>query len=141
MELLPDPDRRLTLTGDMDALGLPRLKLHNTISDTDFALYRQTLSELGRQVLASRAGLLRINCSTRADWLKNMDWGHHHLGTLRMHTDPKQGVVDGDGKVHGIANLFVAGSAVFPTYGASNPTLNLIALTLRLADHLKRVAT
>ena len=36
-----------------------------------------------------------------------MDWGHHHLGTVRMHTDPKQGVVDGDGKVHGIANLFV----------------------------------
>lgn len=141
MELLPDPDRRLTLTSDKDALGLPRLKLHNIISDTDFALYRQTLSELGRQVLASRVGMLRINCSTRADWLKTMDWGHHHLGTVRMHADPKQGVVDGDGKVHGIANLFVAGSAVFPTYGASNPTLNLIALTLRLADHLKRVAT
>ena len=141
MELLPDPDRRLTLTDDKDALGLPRLKLHNIISDTDFALYRQTLSELGRQVLASRVGMLRINCSTRADWLKNMDWGHHHLGTVRMHADPKQGVVDGDGKVHGIANLFVAGSAVFPTYGASNPTLNLIALTLRLADHLKRLAT
>ncbi len=139
MELLPDRDRRLTLTADKDALGLPRLKLHNRISDTDFALYRQTLVELGRQVLASKTGLLRINCTARADWLKNMDWGHHHLGTLRMHTDAKQGVVDGDGKVHGIANLFVAGSAVFPTYGASNPTLNLIALTLRLADHLKKV--
>jgi choline dehydrogenase-like flavoprotein len=49
-------------------------------------------------------------------------------------------VVDGDGKVHGLANLHVAGSAVFPTYGASNPTLNLLALTLRLADHLKRIA-
>ena len=141
MELLPDPDRRLTLTGETDALGLPRLKLHNIVRDADFALYRQTLAELGRQVLASGAGLLRINCSAREDWLKNMDWGHHHLGTVRMHTDPRQGVVDGDGKVHGIANLFVAGSAVFPTYGASNPTLNLIALTLRLADHLKKVAT
>ena len=57
-----------------------------------------------------------------------------------MHDDPKQGVVDADGKVHAIGNLFVAGSAVFPTYGASNPTLNLIALTLKLADHLKKVA-
>ena len=141
MELLPDRDRRLTLTGETDALGLPRLKLHNIVSDADFALYRQTLAELGRQVLASGAGLLRINCSRREDWLKNMDWGHHHLGTVRMHVDPRQGVVDGDGKVHGIANLFVAGSAVFPTYGASNPTLNLIALTLRLADHLNKVAT
>lgn len=140
MELMPDPERRLTLTGEKDALGLPRLKLQMRIADADFALYRQTLGELGRQLLASKTGMLRFNCTRREDWLKNMDWGHHHLGTARMHTDPKQGVVDADCKVHGIANLFVAGSAVFPTYGASNPTLNLLAVTLRLADHLKRVA-
>ena len=140
MELMPDPDRRLTLTGEKDALGLPRLKLHMRVTDDDFARYRLTLAELGRQLLASGAGLLRLNCSRREEWLKNMDWGHHHLGTVRMHSDPKQGVVDGDGKVHGLANLHVAGSAVFPTYGASNPTLNLLALTLRLADHLKRIA-
>jgi len=54
-----------------------------------------------------------------------------------MHVDPRQGVVDADSKVHGLANLFVAGSGVFPTYSASNPTLNLVALTLRLAEHLK----
>ena len=68
-----------------------------------------------------------------------MDWGNHHLGTTRMSDDPKQGVVDADGQVHGVGNLYVAGSSVFPTYGASNPTLNLMALTLRLADHLKKV--
>jgi choline dehydrogenase-like flavoprotein len=139
MELTPDPDRRLTLTGEKDALGLPRLKLDMRIADSDFALYRQTLSELGRQLLASKAGMLRINCHHREDWLKNMDWGHHHLGTTRMSDDPKQGVVNGDGLVHGIANLYVAGSSLFPTYSASNPTLNLIALTLRLGDHLKKV--
>ncbi len=93
----------------------------------------------GAAISASKVGMLRFNCTRREDWLKNMDWGHHHLGTTRMHDDPKQGVVDADCKVHGIANLFVAGSAVFPTYGASNPTLNLLALTLRLADHLKKV--
>ena len=139
MELMPDPERRLTLTGETDALGLPRLKLQMRIADADFALYRQTLGELGRQLLAAKTGMLRFNCHRREDWLKNMDWGHHHLGTTRMHADPKQGVVDADCKVHGIANLFVAGSAVFPTYGASNPTLNLLAITLRLADHLKKV--
>ena len=139
MELMPDPERRLTLTGEKDALGLPRLKLQMRIADADFTLYRQTLGELGRQLLASKVGMLRFNCTRREDWLKNMDWGHHHLGTARMHSDPKQGVVDADCKVHGIANLFVAGSAVFPTYGASNPTLNLLAITLRLADHLKKV--
>jgi len=54
-------------------------------------------------------------------------------------TDPKQGVVNADSRVHGLSNLYVAGSSVFPTYGSSNPTLNLLALTLRLGDHLKTV--
>jgi choline dehydrogenase-like flavoprotein len=59
------------------------------------------------------------------------------MGTTRMHDDPKQGVVDRNCRVHGIDNLFVAGSSVFPTGGAANPTLTLLALTLRLADHLR----
>jgi choline dehydrogenase-like flavoprotein len=139
MELAPDPDRRLTLTGEKDALGLPRLKLDMQIADEDFARFRRTMGEMGRQLLAAKAGLLRINCSSRADWLKNMEWGHHHLGTTRMSDDPKQGVVNADGMVHGVNNLYVAGSGVFPSYSASNPTLNLIALTLRLGDHLKKV--
>jgi len=139
MELAPDPDRRLVLTADKDALDLPRLKLNMRISDEDFARYRRTLVELGRQLLASRTGMLRIDKKTRDDWMKTMDWGHHHLGTTRMHIDPKQGVVDADGLVHGLGNLYVAGSSTFPSYSASNPTLNLIALTLRLADHLKKV--
>ena len=62
----------------------------------------------------------------------------HHLGATRMHEDPKQGVVDADCRVHGIHNLYIAGSSVFPTYGASNPTLTILALALRLADHLKQ---
>ena len=139
MELAPDPDRRLTLTGEKDALGLPRLKLNMFIADSDFARYRRTLTELGRQLLAARTGMLRLNFDRPEEWQKTMDWGHHHLGTTRMHDDPRQGVVDADGMVHGIPNLFVAGSSVFPSYSASNPTLNLIALTLRLADHLKKV--
>lgn len=139
LELAPDPDRRLTLTGEKDALGLPRLKLNMSIGDGDFARYRRTMTEMGRQLLASRTGMLRLNLDRPDEWQKTMDWGHHHLGTTRMHDDPKQGVVDANSAVHGIANLFVAGSSVFPSYSASNPTLNLIALTLRLADHLKKV--
>ena len=139
IELMPDPDRRLTLTGQKDALGLPRLKLEMRIADEDFARFNRTLTELGRQLLAGKAGMLRVNCHSRADWLSRMDWGHHHLGTTRMSADPKQGVVDADGLVHGMGNLFIAGSGTFPSYSASNPTLNLIALTLRLGDHLKKV--
>jgi len=139
MELAPDPDRRLTLTDEKDALGLPRLKLDMRIADADFALYCKTLTEFGRQLLASKTGMLRINYQHREQWLGAMDWGNHHLGTTRMSDDPKHGVVDADGKVHGMDNLFIAGSSVFPSYSASNPTLNLLALTLRLGDHLKKV--
>jgi choline dehydrogenase-like flavoprotein len=139
LEMAPDPQRRFTLTGERDALGMPRLKLNMTISDREFSDYRETLIELGRQLLATKSGMLRIDRRTRDEWLAVMDWGNHHMGTTRMHEDAKQGVVDANSQVHGIANLFIAGSSVFPTYGASNPTFNLVALTLRLADHLKGV--
>jgi choline dehydrogenase-like flavoprotein len=146
LEPSPDPERRLTLTAERDALGMPRLKLHVTTPQADYEQYRITLAELGRQLLVSKAGMVRLHYQGRADWLGSMNrpneqawWGSHHMGTTRMHTDPKQGVVDADSKVHGVANLFVAGSSVFPTYGSSNPTMNLIALTLRLGDHLKTV--
>jgi choline dehydrogenase-like flavoprotein len=139
LELEPDPERRLTLTSDRDSLGLPRLKLRNRVSDSDFARYRLTMRELGRQLLAARTGMMRLNLKSREGWLAALDWGDHHLGTTRMHVDPKQGVVDANARVHGLTNLYVSGSGVFPTYSASNPTMNLVALTLRLADHLKRV--
>ena len=139
IELAPDPDRRFTLTSERDALGMPRLQLNMTVSDDDFARYRETMKELGRQLLAAKSGMIRLDQKTRAEWLSVMDWGNHHMGTARMHDDPKQGVVDANSQVHGIPNLYVAGSAVFPTYGSSNPTMNLVALTLRLADHLKGI--
>jgi choline dehydrogenase-like flavoprotein len=137
MEIAPDPDRRLTLTDERDALGMPKLKLDMRISDDDFERYRKTLVELGRQLLAARSGMIRINHKSRESWMSVMDWGNHHMGSTRMHPDPKQGVVDANSQVHGVGNLYIAGSSIFPTYSASNPTLNLIALTLRLADHLR----
>ena len=136
-EVTPDPERRFTLEPERDALGMPRLKLHMRIADSDFAHFRATLKELGGQLLASRTGMLRLNLKERAQWLEGLDWGNHHMGTTRAHADPKKGVVDANLQVHGVANLFVAGSSVYPTYGAVNPTINLIALALRLVDHLK----
>jgi choline dehydrogenase-like flavoprotein len=61
----------------------------------------------------------------------------HHLGTTRMSDDPRTGVVDSNCRVHGIRNLFIAGSSIFPTSGYANPTLTIVALALRLAEHLK----
>ena len=66
--------------------------------------------------------------------------GAHHMGATRMHDDPAQGVVDADCRVHGTGNLFVAGPSVFPTYGYANPMLTVVALALRLADHLDGTA-
>jgi choline dehydrogenase-like flavoprotein len=59
------------------------------------------------------------------------------MGTTRMHNDPKQGVVDRNCKSHALSNLYIAGSSVFPTGGSANPTLTIVAMALRLADHLK----
>lgn len=66
-----------------------------------------------------------------------MTGAYHHMGTTRMADDPEQGVVNRDCRVHGIDNLYIAGSSVFSTGGWANPTLTIVALSLRLADHLK----
>ena len=71
-------------------------------------------------------------------WSGGGTHGLHHMGTTRMSDDPKRGVVDRDSRVHGIENLFIAGSSVFPTYGVANPTLTIVALALRIADHINR---
>jgi choline dehydrogenase-like flavoprotein len=63
--------------------------------------------------------------------------GFHHMGTARMHPDPRRGVVDSQCRVHSVPNLYIAGSAVFPTGGTATPMLSIIALALRLADHLR----
>lgn len=62
----------------------------------------------------------------------------HHMGTTRMHPDPTLGVVDAEARVHGVENLYIAGSSIFPTVGCSNPTLTIVALSLRLTAHLTK---
>jgi choline dehydrogenase-like flavoprotein len=136
-EVTPDPDCRIALGGERDALGMPVVTLNMRLADSDLAQFRGTLKELGRQLLLSRTGMIRLNMKNRSDWLAGLDWGNHHMGTTRASADPKKGVVDANLKVHGIADLYVVGSAVYPTYGAVNPTLSIVAMALRLADHLK----
>jgi choline dehydrogenase-like flavoprotein len=136
-EVTPDPDCRITLGSERDALGMPKVKLNMRLADSDLAHFRSTLKELGRQLLESRTGMVRLNRKERSQWLAGLDWGNHHMGTTRANADPKKGVVDANLKVHGIANLYVVGSAVYPTYGAVNPTLSIVAMALRLADHMK----
>ena len=72
----------------------------------------------------------------RGEWPAELEGTWHHMGTTRMHDSPHSGVVDCHCRVHELANLYVAGSSVFPTVGASFPTINLVALAARLADHV-----
>jgi choline dehydrogenase-like flavoprotein len=86
-----------------------------------------------------RAGLGRIHVEMQDESVpSNITGGWHHMGTTRMHSDPKKGVVDEHSKVHGISNLFIAGPSVFPTCGYANPVLTTVALAARLGDHMKK---
>jgi choline dehydrogenase-like flavoprotein len=138
-EPLPNPASRIRLGDDRDALGMRRVVVdwRLTAEDKRAALGLQRL--LGTEV--GRTGFGRLRLDLKEDdttWPDDLVGDQHHMGTARMHADPAFGVVDADCRVHGLSNLYVASSAVFPTGGAANPTLTIVALALRLADHIKR---
>lgn len=144
-EQAPNPDSRVTLGPTRDALGMRQVSLDWRLSPIDKHTARVTMLALDGEL--ARLGLGRC---IPEPWLAGdgPDWqtdplisnhpigGFHHMGTTRMAASPRAGVVDADCKVHGIANLWIAGSSVFPTSGWANPTLTILALALRLADHL-----
>lgn len=133
-ELVPDRDNRVTLGATRDRFGLPRARL----SWRPTAYDRAALGRLGTLVAAEfgRQGLGRVRLAP-AEEQRFIDGGWHHIGTTRMADDPTRGVVDRNLKLHGLANLYVAGSSVFPTGGGGAPTLTIVALSLRLAEHLQ----
>jgi choline dehydrogenase-like flavoprotein len=139
----PDPDARVTLSMDRDRLGVNRVRvgwrlgpLVRRTFDRNFAIVADELQ---------RAGVAKVVLDEplegRTDWPASLDgqgtW--HHTGTTRMHDSPHDGVVDRNCRVHGISNLYITGSSVFPTAGANFPTITICALALRLAEHLTSV--
>jgi choline dehydrogenase-like flavoprotein len=141
MEPAPNPESRVSLGEARDALGVRQVVLDWQIDAPSLASFRRTLAIFAEELGATGQGRVKI-----ADWIATpgasvgdaeIHGGQHHMGTTRMGDDPAQSVVDRDAKVHGIANLFVAGSSLFPTVGWANPTLTIVALALRLAEHLK----
>lgn len=137
-EQLPNLESRITLLPEhTDALGMPRVLLDWTYSERDMANLERSIAALGDALGAEGKGRVRWPVE-RSTLLSILNTSRHHMGTTRMSPDPDQGVVDQDCCVHGVRNLYVAGSSVFPTSGIANPTLTLIALAMRLSDHLKR---
>jgi choline dehydrogenase-like flavoprotein len=139
MEPEPNPASRVMLDEDVDPLGMRRIKLDWRLTP----LAAHSL-ERAQELIVRQMNALGVEChiegpgGPRANQtVHDPRWVWHHMGTTRMSSDPTQGVVDTDGLVHGIGNLYVAGSSVFPTYSTDMPTLTVMALAHRLADRLR----
>jgi choline dehydrogenase-like flavoprotein len=136
-EQAPNPASRILLTDQRDRFGLRITGLDWRLSPVDIETLRGTTVEAARFLIRTGLGRMQIE---PALWERAADlpieYSSHHMGGARMSETPDTGVVDGDCRVHGAANLFVAGSAVYPTSGHANPTFTIVQLALRLADHL-----
>lgn len=140
LEQAPNPDSRVTLGAQRDSLGLRQVQVDWRHGE----LERRTAERFSSFIAAdfARLGIGRCRMEpwlldTRIPISDALAETFHHIGTTRMADDPQQGVVDRNCAVHGMDNLYVAGSSVFPTSGQANPTFTIVALALRLADRLK----
>lgn len=140
-EQVPRRDSRISLSDMKDRFGKPCAKIDWRYSAADIKTVERTLSLFSKELNSSGVGQVEIDfANLERDLLRDGAYGGHHIGATRMADSPERGVVDRNCKVFGINNLYIAGSAVFPTSGQANPTLTIIALALRLADHLAGIA-
>lgn len=137
-EAVPDPDNRVTLSSGTDDHGIRRVSVRFRTSEQEAQNLERSLGLIASRLGGQALGRIRIEFNTHDPAARIAD--QHHMGTTRMHDDPKRGVVDRDSIVHGTRNLYVAGSSVFPSAGFANPTFTIIALAHRIADHLARSA-
>ncbi len=146
-EQTPDEDSRITLNRDQvdPIFGQPVAHVDWRLNETDkrsaVRALEITLDYL-RARGASQQEMITDVSGGAEEWTflpepGALETGDHHMGALRMSASPADGIVDINSRLHGVDNLYVAGSAVFPTGGYANPTLTIVALALRLADHLK----
>ena len=137
-EQQPNPQSRVSLGHRLDSLGMREVIVDWQLVPEDKRSAAETLKLLALEVGRTGFGRLHPLLAEDAPWPAGFYGDAHQMGTTRMHRDPKLGVVDEHCRVHSVANLYVAGSSVFPCTGANNPTLTIVALAVRLADHLKK---
>jgi choline dehydrogenase-like flavoprotein len=139
-EQAPNPASRLKLSDEVDEFGMPRIRPEVRFSQVDFDTVTTFYRELDQALRAEQLGSIEYDERELIDSMvkstKNFNSMAHHLGTTRMSSDPQLGVVDSDCRVHSVDNLYISGGSVFPTSGHANPTLTILALVLRLADHV-----
>jgi choline dehydrogenase-like flavoprotein len=134
-EQTPNACSRVTLDARRDLLGVPRSRLDWRVAESDRAAMTRWLERFGRTVERPEIGGRYVPDDVA---VSRITGGPHHMGTTRMAAVPSKGVVDATCRVHTTDNLYVAGSSVFTTSGWANPTFTIVALALRLADHLLR---
>jgi choline dehydrogenase-like flavoprotein len=142
-EQAPNPASRITLDTQRDVLGVPKMIADIQVLPIDKQTLRVMGELLGRELALRNGGRVQLTewlLDDSVAWDRQMWGGCHHMGGARMSSTPTQGVVDADCKLHGVDNTYVASSAVFPTGGHANPTITIVALALRLADHLRSAA-
>jgi choline dehydrogenase-like flavoprotein len=136
MEMEPHPDNRVTLGSSTDAFSTPLPVVTHSPTALDKESICAVHDALRAELERSGLGTLHSNLSPDLDpWPINLD-ASHHMGTTRMGTHPAVSVVNENCKVHSCPNVYVAGSSVFPTCGNANPTYTIVALSIRLAEHL-----
>lgn len=135
-EQTPSTSSRVRLARRRDRLGVPTTILDWQLTNLDWDSIRRTVEIFGHAVREAGVGTV-ISSLEGKDYPPAVYGNWHHLGTTRMHCDPAHGVVNENCRVHEMTNLYIAGGSVFPTGGYANPSLTIVALSLRLADHLK----
>lgn len=141
-EQAPNPESRITLTDERDALGVPRLRVDWRHSDLDIESVARIWQLIRRDLRNSGVATVQREEGSFAERiLAQLGVGSHHIGTTRMAGDPSRGVVDSNCRVHGLDNLFIASSSTFPTASFANPTLTIVAFAVRVAEYLKTLST
>ena len=137
IEPVPNFESRVTLTSARDRLGLNQVNVDWRLTEQD-RLHFDTLHKLLLADLPHQSGLELEGAPARMDeiWPHRIVGCWHHMGTTRMDPDPAKGVVDANCRVHGMSNLFIAGSSIFPTVGSDTPTITIVAMALRLCRHI-----
>ena len=140
-EQQPNRASRVSLTQDRDPLGVPRIKIDWRYTSGDVDTVTRALALLAGDFEHGGVGTLDYDPATvEFEMTRYGAYGGHHIGTARMGTDPRSSVTDADCRVHGVGNLYIGGSATFPTSSQANPTLTIVALALRLAERLKQTS-
>lgn len=136
-EQSPNYSSRIYLGTDRDPLGVPLMSVDWKTSDEDRRTVRQSFGIMQKALASSHVAKISYAQEELEAAVEDM-WpaGGHHIGTARLSSSPRQGVVGPDMQVWSVKGLYVAGAATFPRSGSANPTLFAVATALRLADHL-----